>query len=135
LYNLTQLNLNVNLTINQTTNMILLYISCLNDPIKFNKTINKIIDMIKNSDIKDNIIISNIESYKKILKNYKKETAISYLFLHINSVFSSNEYSLDEMLNCIETITIIDVRKKLNGLLDNSSLKTYIYGNLRQDYL
>lgn len=135
LYNILSLNIGVVLSSNTTTNMVILYINSLNDPIKFNKLFNLIINLLKFPEIPDKVIQTNLESIRKSLKNIEKETPLEYLSINLNHLIYSNQYEPKELIKAINNLKINDIRKYINTLFENTSLKSFYYGNLNIDYI
>jgi len=135
LFNILNLNYNINIISKINYNSLIIEYSCPNDSIKFNQFINMTLNLILNPNIPEEIINSKKETLKEDLKNYSHLNSWEYSSYYYSKISRNNDYLEDKLLKVLDTITINDIRKYLKDLLTNSNLTSFFYGNFNKDNL
>lgn len=125
----------INLYTNVNNSSIIINIDALNDITKLNLFMNELGNIIFNLDnylkkisqtLIDNFIVTIKNNY--LNTNYLNPWEYSS-FTVLDSVFN-NEYSVDELINAVNSIDYIQIKKYLSNILYDSSLTTFTYGNI-----
>ena len=130
--------LELNYSINIKTNInssIIITIEGLNDLNIFEIIINKFTNLIKNINLYfDKLSISYIQNIILKLKNninninyYNPPQYFSYI---INVLIYKNEYTIEELLSCLDNITYDNIKEYIYNIF-NGNLTLFTYGNLK----
>jgi len=135
LYKASEYNFNIGFSTISQYNLIILNLNFYNDYDYIQEFINDIFNLLnKNIDISDDIILSNIYELKNnllLIKTYNSWDFCNYIFN--NSYY--NSYMFNELLKIIDTISINQIKLYCKNILNNSSAKIFIFGNIKKNQI
>ena len=122
------------------TSSINIKINALNDLSKLNLLISDFEGFLFNIEkefdlLSDNYINNLVISFKESYTNTNFLNPWEYSSFYVKDKVYDSEYSVEEILEALDTLDHINIRKYLINLLDNSSLTSLIYGNIKQNNL
>lgn len=128
LYNISMLQFDILLSMNNIYNSIILQYSCLNDPIKLNQFIDKTLQLIKSPVIPDTILDSNIMLLKENYLNINNANPWDYSSYYMSSKSIENDYLIETLINEIEKINKDELLNFISTLFDNSPISVLFCG-------
>jgi secreted Zn-dependent insulinase-like peptidase len=130
LFNISMLQFNIFLSMNNIYNSITINYSCLNDPIKLNQFIDKTLQLIKSPVIPNKIIESHIILLKENYLNVNNSNPWDYSSYYMSSESIENDYLIETLIKEIEEINKKELLNFISTLFDNSSLSVLFCGAL-----
>ena len=111
-------------------------ISALNDISKIYLLLDQLKDFIYNIDkhfkkIDERYTQNLIVSFKESYLNIKLINPAEYSAYLVKTQVIQTENDLDSLVNEINNISYTDIKTYINGLLDDTSLTTFVYGNIQ----
>ena len=124
-----------------TTSSININIKALNDLVKLKLLLNELFVFINDIDtlinkISDEYIQNLIVTYKELYQNINFLNPWEYTMNLVGSMSYNTEYTSDELLKHIDSISINDIKIYLSHLFKvDTSLTTLVYGNIKSVHL
>jgi insulysin len=135
LFNISMLQFNIFLSINNIYNSITINYSCLNDPIKLIQFIDKTLQLIKSPVIPSKIIESHIILLKENYLNVNNSNPWDYSSYYMSSKSNKNDYLIETLIKEIEEINKKELLDFISTLFDNSSLSVLFCGAIHNHQL
>jgi insulysin len=128
LYNISMLQFDISLSMNNIYNSIILQYSCLNDPIKLNQFIDKTLQLIKSPVIPDTILVSNIMLLKENYLNVNNANPWDYSSYYMSSESIENDYLIEILNNEIGKVNKKELLNFISTLFDNTPISVLFCG-------